>query len=324
MTERNTSAAPASAAGATGGTDRLGLVLLASITLFWGVNWPAMKIAVAEMPPWTFRTLCLVVGGLGLLAVGRAARLPLRVPPRQLGPLMLVSLFNVTGWHLFSAFGVLYMAAGRASIIAFTMPLWAALLSVPILGDRLAWSTVTGLAVGMAGMAVLVIPDWQAVLAQPLGLAFMLLAALSWAAGTVYLKRWQWEMPTSVLAGWQILIGGVPVTIGALLFERGFDPSAMSWQGWAAAIYAALIPMIYCQWAWFRVVEIYPAAVAAIGTLAIPVLGILSSNLVLHEPIGIDVLLSLVLVTAGLGLVLFFPQLRTRRTGRPAVAEQDR
>lgn len=309
MTEQ---AAPTAARAASRSDDRLGLLLIASITLFWGVNWPAMKLAVGEVPVWTFRTICLVAGGLGLLAICRLGRLKLAVPRAEFGPLVLVAFFNITGWHLFSAFGLVYMPAGRASIVAFTMPLWAALLAVPILQERLSWSTIAGLGVGMIGMAVLVIPDWQAIAAAPLGIVFMLLAALSWAAGTVLLKRFRWSMPTSVLAGWQLVLGGLPVILGALLLDRGFDPLAVSGTAWAATLYAALIPMIYCHWAWFRVVGIYPAAVAAVGTLAIPVLGVLSSSLALGEPVGLDIVLSLVLVIAGLVLVLILPSLRRR------------
>ncbi len=303
---------PAATATPKQGADRTGLLLLASITLFWGVNWPAMKLAVGEVPVWSFRTICLVVGGLGLLAMCRAGRLRLAVPRAELLPLLLVAFFNITGWHLCSAFGLVHMPAGRASIVAFTMPLWAALLAIPLLGDRLSWRLVVGLTAGMAGMAVLVVPDWQSIAAAPLGLIFMLLAALSWATGTVLMKRFRWSMPTAALAGWQLVLGGLPVAAGALLLERGFDPLAVSATAWGATIYAALIPMIYCHWAWFRVVGIYPAAVAAVGTLAIPVVGVLSSSLALGEPVGVDVVLSLVLVLAGLGVVLILPRPQRR------------
>ncbi len=46
---------------------RSGYLLLAGITLFWGANWPAMKIVLGELPIWWFRSLCLLVGGIGLL-----------------------------------------------------------------------------------------------------------------------------------------------------------------------------------------------------------------------------------------------------------------
>jgi drug/metabolite transporter (DMT)-like permease len=70
--------------------------------------------------------------------------------------------------------------------------------------------------------------------------------------------------------------------------------------------------MIFCHWAWFRVVAIYPAVVAAIGTLAIPVIGIISSALITGDIIGWDEILSLALVVLALFLVLVAPQLRRR------------
>jgi drug/metabolite transporter (DMT)-like permease len=240
------------------------------------------------------------------------AKLPIRVPRGQLGPLLINSLLNITGWHILSAYGLQHMDAGRASIIAFTMPLWAALMAVPVLGERMSAVTLAGLAVGMAGIAALIVPEWRAIVSAPLGLTFMLLSALSWALGTVLLKRWRWDMPTSVLAGWQLLLGGLPVAVGALIFDRDFEPQAVSWVAWSAVAFAALIPSIYCQWAWCRIVAIHPAAVAGISTLAIPVVGVLSSSLALKEPIGIDIMLSLVLVLAGLCLVLIVPALRPR------------
>ena len=70
--------------------------------------------------------------------------------------------------------------------------------------------------------------------------------------------------------------------------------------------------MIFCHWAWFRVVAIYPAVVAAIGTLAIPVVGIISSAIIVGESVGWDEILSLSLVVLALFLVLVAPQLRKR------------
>ena len=140
----------------------------------------------------------------------------------------------------------------------------------------------------------------------------MLAAAMSWAAGPVASKRVRWTTPTAALTGWLMVVGGVPVALGALWLDGGFDPAGVSWAAWLCAFYAACLPMLFCQWAWFKVVEIFPAAVAAIGTLAIPVLGVISSNLALGEPIGPEVLGSLALVVVALGLVLMVPALRRR------------
>ncbi len=67
---------------------RSGYLLLAGITLFWGANWPAMKIVLGELPVWWFRSLCLLVGGIGLLLIARLSRQRLSVPPNEAGPLL--------------------------------------------------------------------------------------------------------------------------------------------------------------------------------------------------------------------------------------------
>ena len=285
-----------------------GFALLVAITVIWGLNWSAIKLAVDELPVLTFSTLRLVFAGFGMLAICRAGRLPLRVPRREVRPLLILALLNVTLWHVCAAFGVSYLASGRAAILAFTMPLWAALLAVPMLGERLTWNVVAGLAIGLAAVGVLVGPDWKAIAASPLGILLMLVAAASWAAGTVYYKRVGWTMPTAVLTGWQILIGGVPVALAALWFDGGFQPSRVSLVGWLSTAFAATLPTLFCQWAWFKIVEIFPTGVAAISTLAIPVIGVASGALALGESLGPEVLGSLALVIASLCLVLLVPQ----------------
>ena len=137
---------------------RTGYLLLAALTLFWGANWPGMKLALAEIPVWWFRSIWLSCGGAGLLALAWASGQRLRVPRNELRPLLICAVFNVVGWHIFSGYGVSLMPAGRASIIAFTMPLWAALLGSLVLGDRLTGRRLLGLAVGLSGLAVLIGP----------------------------------------------------------------------------------------------------------------------------------------------------------------------
>lgn len=295
------------------GQDRTGLWLLLAITIFWGINWPAIKLSVNEVPVWAFRAICLAAGAGGLFAIARAAGLPLRIPRQDFGWLILASLGNITGWHLFSAIGVDHMLPGRASILAFTMPLWAAPIAAIWVGERLGWLKLLGLGVGALGLAVLVVPDWQNLVAAPLGPIFMLLAAISWAFGTVALKAHSFSMPTTSLVAWQMVIGGAPIFLGAFIFDHGFEPGSVSALGWWAVAYAALIPMVFCHWAWFRVVAIYPAVVAAIGTLAIPVVGVISSALITNDPVGWAEILSLLLIIFALFLVLVVPMLQQRR-----------
>ncbi len=264
----------------------VGFLLLAGLTLFWGANWPAMKIAFTELPVWWFRAGCLWFGGLGLVLIARFSGLSLRVPTLERGPLLLCALFNVVGWHLSSGYGVSLMPAGRAAIIAFTMPVWASLLGSFLLDEAITRAKLIGLALGMSGLAVLIGPDLMALGTAPLGALFMLIAAVSWATGTVLLKRFHWSVPTTVLVGWQLIAGALPVSLGAVLLEAPPELAGLSSETLLAVAYNFLFPMVFCQWAFFRTVRLFPATIAAIGTLAIPVVGVYSSAVILGESVG--------------------------------------
>ncbi len=289
-----------------------GYALLAGLTFFWGINWPALKIVLAEVPVWWFRSLCLVVGGIGLILVTRLTGHGVGVPRHERQALLLCALFNVVGWHLCSAYGISLMPAGRAAIIAFTMPLWAALLGSLLLAEPLTPSKLIGLALGLAGLAVLIGPDLVVLETAPLGALFMLLAALSWATGTVILKRFAWSVPTTSLVGWQLLAGALPVTVGAVLLEPLPALGELSAAALGATAYILVFPMLFCQWAFFETVRLFPASIAAIGTLAIPVVGVYASALVLGEAVGPRELTALVLICAALAGVLLVPALKAR------------
>ena len=282
----------------------LGFLLLAGLTLFWGANWPAMKIAFTELPVWWFRAGCLWFGGLGLIAIARLSGLSLRIPAVERGPLLVCALFNVVGWHLSSGYGISLMPAGRAAIIAFTMPVWASLLGGVLLDEAITKAKLIGLALGMGGLAVLIGPDLMVLETAPLGALFMLMAAISWATGTVLLKRFHWSVPTTVLVGWQLIAGALPVSLGAVLLEAPPELSGLSNQTLIAVAYIFLFPMVFCQWAFFRTVRLFPATIAAIGTLAIPVVGVYSSAVILGESVGWREFIALLLICSALASVL--------------------
>ncbi len=303
MTDRSHPSAPGAA------SPLAGYALMLALTFFWGTNWPALKISFSELPVWWFRSLCLLGGGGGLLLIARLAGQSIAVPRAERGPLLLCATFAILGWHLFSGYGVSLMPAGRAAIIAFTMPLWASLLGSLLLQEPLTRSKLAGLALGITGLAVLIGPDLIVLETAPLGAFFMLMSAVSWAIGTVLIKRFTWTLPTTSLVGWQLIAAFVPVTAGALLLEPFPDLSQLSGRGAMAVAYVLVFPMIFCQWAYIKTVRIFPASIAAIGTLAIPVVGVYSSALVLGETVGLRDLAALGLICLALASVLLLPAL---------------
>jgi len=288
----------------------LGFVLLAAVTIFWGINWPGMKIVLGEIPPWWFRTICLAVGGAALLVLSRLSGNRLQVTRADIGPLMLCGVFNMVGWHLFSAYGLTLVPAGRASIIAFTMPVWAALAAVPVLGERVSLPVFAGLALGMAGLGILIGHDISVLGSAPTGSLMMLGAAVSWGIGTVLFKRFDWQTPVATIIGWQLLSASLPVGIGAAILETPPDLTALSHSAIIALVYVLAFPMVFCQWAYFRIVRMFPAVYAAIGVMAVPVIGVYSSLVVLGEAVGWREVLALVLVCSAIFTVLVLPRLR--------------
>jgi drug/metabolite transporter (DMT)-like permease len=288
-----------------------GVLLLGTLTMLWGSNWPAIKLAVRELDPWTFRTICLVVGGGGLLALVRAGGQSLRVPRAERGPLVVVALFNITLWHLCSAYGLTRIQATRAAILAYTMPLWTVVFGRLLVGERITRGRLAALGLGLASMAALLTPQAAALWAAPAGVLLMLAAAMSWALGTVLTKAWRWTIPTAVFTGWQVILGGVPIVLGATLRlavpgRAGFlaQVTSASPAALLATAYATFVGVIFCHWAWFRLVVILPPAVAAIGTLGIPIVGVFASALVLGEGVGPPEITALILVVVGLRILI--------------------
>ena len=287
----------------------LGYVLLAALTLIWGLNWPVMKIALGEFPPWTFRALHVPTGGLVLLLIVRAAGMTLAVPRERWTALAAVSLFNVPIWYVAASYGIINLTSGRAALVAFTMPLWASLLAVPILGEALTARRIAALGLGIAGIAVLMGGTWSTLGTTPIGVAFMLMNSVSWAVGTVMLKRIDWRMSTLALTGWQLTIGGIPIVIGALLLEMG-DIRTASGGAWAAIAYVTFLATSLGTYAWFKIVSLFPAGVSAVGTLLIPVVGVVSGNLLLGEPLGWREAAALALISSALAINLMMPAKR--------------
>ncbi|MCP5368301.1 MAG: DMT family transporter [Hyphomicrobiales bacterium] len=297
------------------GRERLplaGILLLAAVTFFWGINWPVMKTVLAHISVWWFRAICLWVAGIGLLLIARLGGHTLAVARVDRWPMVILCVFNVVGWHLCSAYGLSLMPAGRAAIIAFTMPVWASVLGLWLLREPLGGHKVLGLVLGVTGLVVLMGGDLSLVERAPVGALVMLGAALTWAMGTVLIKRYRWRTPAPTLVGWHLVLGALPLTAGALAFEPIPDFADLDAATWAMFLFILMGPTLFCQWAFFRIVQLLPATTAAIGTLAIPAIGVYSSALTLGEPVGWQEVVALALICGALASVLILPNLRRR------------
>ncbi len=287
---------------------RAGLILLALLSLGWGFNWPIMKLVIADIPRLVFRGDCIVLASLGLFAIAHFSGLSLKIPPGRWPQVCGLAACNIAGWNVFAIYGVSMLPSGRAAILGYTMPVWSALLSIWLLKEPLTRRRLTGLALGMSGMALLIGAEFDKLGTAPTGVILMLIAAIFWAGGLVWYKRDPVPMPITSLTAWQALIGGIPVAIAGHLLET-VNWNAVGFWPWLGYWYNVFVALTFCYWAWNKLVQMVPASVSSLGSLIIPVVGVFSGMLVLGEQPHWQDFLALALVLAAISTVL----LPTRR-----------
>jgi drug/metabolite transporter (DMT)-like permease len=284
--------------------DTTGLLLLLGTVIGWGLNWPAMKMVLGEVPPFSARSIAAVIGValLALIALRRGESLAV---PRALVPrLVLASALNVTGWMGLATFSLLWLAAGEATIICYTVPVWASVFGWLVLGEPITARRLLALAIGIAGLAVLLLGNGiEAGMETLPGVAFALSAAMLFALGTVITKRWPVALPPAALVAWQTGIGCAPLLACALLFER-VEFGALSGNAWLLLFYGGIGPLGLCYLAWFAALRRLPASAAAAGTLLTPVVGVATAALFLGEPLGVREVVALSLTIGGVVLAI--------------------
>jgi drug/metabolite transporter (DMT)-like permease len=281
------------------------LSLVIMIGVFWGLNWPAVKFILREVPPWSLRGIAMFCGAVLLAAVAAYLGQSLRPARGERLRLLLAGLLSVLGFNVMTAFGQLHTQTSTAAIIAFTMPMWAAAFSTMFLGERLTARRLGSLIVGMAGLMLLASENFAGVIAQPLGPLFMLGAAVSWAAGTVVLKSRVWSIRPVSQAAWMLGVSAPPALLAGLTFEyhgHGALPSLPSGAVLATLAYHILLPMVLCYAAWSILVGRLPASVAAMSTLLVPIVGVISAAAILGDALSWQKLGALALVLLSIGL----------------------
>jgi drug/metabolite transporter (DMT)-like permease len=281
-----------------------GLMFLAITSIGWGFNWPVTKYLLSELPPLTLRGTTGVIGASLLAGLAILTRQSLRVP-RELWPrLGLAAFFNVGCWMVLMGLALLWLPASEAALIAYTMPIWASILAWPILGERPNLLRVISLGMAFAGLAAIMGGNGFAGTAAKLpGIIMALGGAIGFAVGTVMAKKLPLTLPPLTAAAWQIGIGCLPVAIVGLLVEKA-DAAAITRLGWILLVYATVVQFCIAYVCWFAALARLPATVAAIGTMAVPVIGVVTSAIALHEPLGPGQIAALVFTLAGVAMAI--------------------
>ena len=258
------------------------LLGLAGLTLAWGLNWPIMKFSLRELSPLFFRATTMTGGALLLAAWFTARGHDMRLPRSAWLPLAALAAPNVLGWHLFSILGVQELASGRAAILGFTMPIWTALLAVLFFGERLTRRLLIGIACAAIAIGLLVAQEMVALAGRPLGIVWMQIAALSWALGTILMRRTRLTLPTHAITVWMMLLSAAAFWLIAPAVEPWprwqFSPPMWLALAWGVAINYGIAQVV-----WFNLARTLPPTASAFSIMAVPMVGTVSAIAIVGE-----------------------------------------
>ncbi|WP_207485905.1 EamA family transporter [Arenibaculum pallidiluteum] len=282
-------------------------LLALAVVAVWGTNFVIISIALHEMPPLLFATLRFV---FALLPAAMFLKRP-AVPWRHLAA---YGLLIGAG-----QFGLLYIAMrghispGLASLIVQMQVFFTIGLSVRLAGERVMGFQWVALALGTAGIAVIASNTDSTT--TPLGLALVLMAALSWAGGNLVAKAsgranmlayvvWASLFSVPPLLVLSLLVEGWPTILGSLRHAGAATWAAVLWQSVGNTLFG------YAAWAWL--LARYPAATISPMALLVPVFGMGASAWWLAEPLPPWKLAAAALVLGGLALNILYPRWRNR------------
>jgi drug/metabolite transporter (DMT)-like permease len=278
--------------------------LLCMLTVIWGLNWPVMKIGVADFPAFTFRTVTMAGGLVVFALVARLQGHSLRVARVHWRELAKLSATNMAAWYALSIVGIKLLASGRAAILGYTLPVWVALLGFLMYRERQGPRLALALVAAAVGVGLLLAHELQAMAGSPLGTLCMLAAAAIWALGTHQLRRRRQQTPLVVLSFWMMAGALAVCAVLSLVFERHQWVRWPNPAEWGSILFNVFLAYGVAQLLWFRLASSLPPVVSALSVMMIPVVGVAAGMLMLGEQPGWTDLAALLAILVAIGATL--------------------
>ena len=277
------------------------LLAFATIYLVWGSTFLAIRIGVAEVPPFLLAALRFLMAG-GVMVAWMRARGVVLPTAREWRSAVLVAfpIFLLN-------YGLVFWAetridSGVTAVMQAMIPVFMVLAEIAMLGtQRMSWRLAGGLAVGLAGVVVLTSDSLGlgGAAVDRVSAAALLVASCSWAVGSMLTRKLPLPASKAMSSGAQMLAGGVWLSVAALALgeTRGFDPGAVSAGAWLALLYLVVAGSIaaFTAFIWLLAND----SPTRVGTYAYvnPVVAVLLGYFAVGEHIGVR-------TVAGMGCVL--------------------
>jgi drug/metabolite transporter (DMT)-like permease len=320
---------------------RLWLALL-TIYVIWGSTYLGIAVAIESVPPFLMAGVRFLIAGAVLLlwawlTNGRRLAMPTR---RQWLDAFIVGALLFGGGNGLVGFGEQTVPSGVAALLIALIAVWFAVFSRVFFGDRIPRIVAVGIAVGVAGVGLLVWPVGSSASFDAVGIAALIAAPICWASGSVYAAR-RAKLPAQpmVSTSAQMLTGGVVLLAeGLLTGEAARVTGDVSMASLLAIGYLIVFGSLvaFSAYAWL----LRHAPLPLIGTYAFvnPVVAVALGAIFLAEPITPRMLLAAAVIVVGVALVILgrsrlravqqaaapvAPLTRSQRAGRLGAAASD-
>lgn len=286
---------------------------LAAICLIWGTTYLALRIAVLHFPPFLFVAIRQTTAGLllaGFMVIFAKVQLPSReyILRQAIAGFFMISMGNgLVAW------AEVYVPSGVAAIICSLMPMMVILVNLAVnREEKPTIPIVVGVLVGLIGIVMIFsehLSDF-AKLEYQIGIALIFLAVVSWAAGSVWMKKRSGEGNPFLNAGLQMFFGGLWLIPGVFLFD---DLTAVSWSSEAvySLIYLIIFGSIIAYACYSYTLRKLPMTIVSLYAYVNPIVAVILGSIVLDEKLNSKIVLAILITVAGIYIVNKGAQLRS-------------
>jgi drug/metabolite transporter (DMT)-like permease len=293
---------------------------LGSVYIVWGSTYLAIAIMVETLPPLVAAGVRYASAGvillIGLVVWARLRGEPFERPTRlHWRSAIVVGTLLLLGGNGGVVLGEQRIASGIAALIVATSPIWMAVFESLVARERPSGLAMAGLGAGTIGVGMLVAPVQGPEAIDPIGIALVAGAAISWSIGAVYAKRAPLPSSPFTGAGLQMLAGGaVMLAVGVLRGELAdVDPAAFSTASLLAVAYLIIFGSLVAFTAYIWLLNHVPITVVSTSAYVNPVVAVALGAVVLSEPMTPRTwLAAIVIIGAVVAMV----------TGRPRTATE--
>lgn len=276
------------------------LFLLIILVFVWGLNWPITKLILFSIPPIWSAVIRSIIAAIALLIIQLCIKQFIIPKAHDIPAIIVIGIFHMAIFGAFMAIGLQYVSVGRSAVLAYTTPLWVIPGAIWILHEPINPLRMFGVVLGIIGTLILFNPlamDWNNT-NEIIGNGLLLLAAISWAATILFIKAYEWRSTPFQLTFWQNSLAAVLLFVVAIALE-GIPQITLTPTLALQCAYSGLLATAIGFWIMTVVNRHLPAVVTSLVLLAAPVIGIVSSQVILGERIDISLIISGSLIFIG-------------------------